>query len=99
MCSLLELRSMISSVVAPEKAFALPVERETTFLEVHQMRGPANFHISPQRRLGQRGEQPARVGVKAHSVPFAADDRDRRMDPRRIIGKLAGPGVIDILEC
>jgi len=43
-------------------------------------------------------EQPARIGIGAYAVPFATDDRHRMEHASRVIGKLAGPCVEDVLE-
>jgi hypothetical protein len=62
------------------------------------MRGAADFDVAPHRRGPERVEQPARIPVGAHCIPLAPNDRDRRADEARVIGELAGPGVINVLK-
>ena len=58
----------------------------------------ADLDVALYRRLGERVEQPARIVIPHQPVPFAADDRDRRADLRRVIGELAVPGLDDLAE-
>ena len=62
------------------------------------MRCAADLDVAPDPGGGECVEQPARVSIGAHSVPFASDDRDRRLNAARIIGELAGPSVVNVLK-
>src|SRR6185437_7059866 len=68
-----------------EKTDALAVERMAHRLQMHQMRGAADFDVALCRRTGEGIEEPARILVGNETVPFAADDRHRRPHQRRII--------------
>ena len=82
---------------ATEKSLGFAVERVAALLKMHQMPGARDLHITPDRRGGQRVEQPRGVGVGAQAVPVASDDRDRRPDQPRIIGRL--PAQASWMSC
>ena len=58
----------------------------------------ADLDVAPHRGGVHRVEQAGRVGIGPHSIPGAADDRDRRTDQARVVAEFARPGVEDILE-
>src|SRR5262249_28160283 len=57
-----------------------------------------DLDIALDRRRREGIEQPARVLVGDHAVPFATNDRDRRLNERRIVGELAMPGMDDVVK-
>ncbi len=65
---------------------------------MHQVRASGNFNIPAKRRRGQFLAEPGRVSIGAETVPFAAQDRNRSADHRRIVGKSSGLGIKDVLK-
>jgi len=65
---------------------------------MHQVSSPADLDIAFDRRGSKSVEQPSSVLIAAESIPFAANDRDRRLHECRIIGELAVLGVQNVGE-
>src|SRR5262249_52939410 len=86
------------AVAAEQEADALTVERVAHRLEMHQMGCAANLDVALDRRRREGIEQPTRVLVRDHAIPFAANDCDRRVNKGRIVGELAVPGMDDVVE-
>ena len=85
------------AVHAAQKRLGLAIQRVARFLQVHQMRGASDLHVTPHRRGMQCVKQPARVGVGRQTVPLAADDRHRCADQTGIVTEPSRPCVGDIL--
>src|SRR5260370_19198965 len=76
-------------IVAPQEADTFAPKRRAHGFEMHQVGAAADLDVALCRRLRERIEQPTGVVIQHQPVPFAADDRDRRADLRRIVGELA----------
>ena len=85
-------------VIAHQEGDTLAVERVAHRLEMHQMRGPADLDVALDGRSGEGVEQPSCVLVANEPIPFAANDRDRRLYQGRIVGEIAVPGVQNVSE-
>ena len=86
----------MESVIGHQEGDAFTIEGIAHGFQMHQMCGPADLDVAFDRRSSESVEQPARVLIRDKSIPFAADDRDRRLHQSRIIGEIAVPGVQDI---
>ena len=62
------------------------------------MGGAADLDVALDRRGLEGVKQPARILVRDHAVPFATDERDRRLHQRGIVTEIAVPGVNDVVE-
>src|SRR5512132_1792519 len=85
-------------VIARQEGDALAVEGVAHRFEMHQVRGPADLDVALDGRSGESVEQPSRALVANETVPFAAKDRDRRLDQSRGVGEIAVPGVQNVGE-
>src|SRR4051812_219298 len=65
---------------------------------MHQMGAAADLDVAFAGRLREGVEQPMGVVIQHQPVPCAANDRNRRTDLSRVIGKLAVPGLDDLAE-
>src|SRR5882757_9531991 len=85
-------------IVAVQEVDTFAPKRLAHGFEMHQMGAAADLDIAFAGRLSEGVEQPARVVIRHQPVPFAADNRNRRTDLRRIVGELAVPGLDDLAE-